>query len=518
MLADLLYQYWPYQIFKSVFFRGGLSFLSTYLIIVGAMPYMIRLFRRQGITSDFVAAPSGKGPYAGPKPIMGGGLLIVAIAISILLWVEWNQFILALLVILVAFGAVGAMDDVAKVRSRQRVDRGREERQTYTDKADGISGRIRLGAEVAIASVVVVGLYRYVDIDGHLVVPFIPLKWWFPYLPRYIFIPFMVLIIVAGANAVNLTDGMDSLATVPIITCTLFIAGADRQTYTDKADGISGRIRLGAEVAIASVVVVGLYRYVDIDGHLVVPFIPLKWWFPYLPRYIFIPFMVLIIVAGANAVNLTDGMDSLATVPIITCTLFIAGVAYVGADPDLAGRLKVPLLSPELRELVIVAAAVISAGLAFLQFNAPPAMITMGDMGALGLGSMFSAMFIFAKAELFLPLVGGVLVLTTLSIIVQRLFFKLMLRLKGREAAEKRRFFYRAPYHHHLQTLWTYSEQPPEITSVWVELQKKIGIRPPGTEDQLMRKENVDSRVVWRLHMISILMFVLALVVYFKVR
>ena len=167
---------------------------------------------------------------------------------------------------------------------------------------------------------------------------------------------------------------------------------------------------------------------------------------------------------------------------------------------------------------MIVSAAIISAGLAFLQFNAPPAMITMGDMGALALGSMFSAMFIFAKVKLFLPLVGGVLVLTTLSSIVQRVFFKLVLMTKGRKTAERYRFFYRAPYHHHLQNVWTYSEQPARITSVWVELQKKLGIHPPGTEDQLVRKENVDSRVVWRLHMLSILLFVLGLVVYFKVR
>jgi len=271
-------------------------------------------------------------------------------------------------------------------------------------------------------------------------------------------------------------------------------------------------------VAVATLVVVALYRLVDIDGHLVVPFIPLKWWFPYLPRYVFVPFMVLIIVAGANAVNLTDGMDSLATVPIITCTLFIAAVAYVGADPELARRLRLPLLSPELREMVIFAASVISAGLAFLRFNAPPAMITMGDMGALALGSTFSAMFIFAKAELFLPLVGGVLVLNTLSTIIQRGFFKIVLLLKGREVAERVRFFYRAPYHHHLQTLWSYTETPSRVVSAWVEIQKKFGIHPPGPEDLLPRQDNVDSRVIWRLHMTSILLFVLGMLVYFKVR
>ncbi len=418
MLADFFYSLWPYQIFKSVFFRGGISFLSTYWIIIAIMPAVIRLFRRKGITSDFVPASPAAMPYQGPKPIMGGGVLIVAILISCLLWVEWNQFIVALVVIMLSFGAIGAVDDVAKIRLRARVEKG----------------------EVS------------------------------------------------------------------------------KQDYADKADGISGRARLAAEVVVASVVVVGLYRFVDIDGHLVVPFIPLKWWFPYLPRYLFVPFMVLIIVAGANAVNLTDGMDSLATVPILTCTLFIAAVAYVGADPEFARRLRLPLLSPELRELVIFAATIISAGLAFLRFNAPPAMITMGDMGALALGSTFSAMFIFAKAELFLPLVGGVLVLTTLSTIIQRVFFKFVLALKGREAAERFRFFYRAPYHHHLQSLWAYSEKPSQVVSAWVEFQKKLGLQPPGSEDQLLRRENVDSRVIWRLNMTSILLFVLGLLVYFKVR
>jgi phospho-N-acetylmuramoyl-pentapeptide-transferase len=193
-------------------------------------------------------------------------------------------------------------------------------------------------------------------------------------------------------------------------------------------------------------------------------------------------------------------------------------VLYVGSDPDLFQRLKVPPLPADLKELVVLSAAVTSAGLAFLRFNAPPAMITMGDLGALALGSMISAMFIFAKAELFLPLVGGVFVLTTISTIIQRLFFKLMLARKGRPAAEKRRFFYRAPYHHHLQALWTYSEQERAVQSVWVEWLRRLGIRPPGVEDQLLRTGDVDSRVVWRVHMMSIWLLVFSLVVYFKVR
>ncbi len=418
MLADLLYALWPYQIFKSVFFRSGLAFLTTYWVIVATMPTLIRYFRATGVTSDFKRPEPGLKPYAGGKPIMGGGLLIVAILVSIVLWMEMNQFIVALLIIMVAFGVIGALDDLQKVMHRARVERGE----------------------------------------------------------------------------------------------------AEKKSYTDKADGISGTVRLGLEFLVAAVVVIGLYRLVAIDGHLVVPLIPLKWWYPYLPRYVFIPFMILIIVAGANAVNLTDGMDSLATVPIITCALFMAAVSYVGGEPELYQRLKLPPLPANLKELAVLSSAVISAGLAFLRFNAPPAMITMGDLGALSLGSMISAMFIFAKTELFLPLVGGVFVLTTISTIIQRLYFKLTLWRKGRAVAEKRRFFYRAPYHHHLQALWTYSEQERAVQSVWVRWLAKLGIRPPGVEDQLLRAGDVDSRVIWRMHMMSIWLLVLALLIYFKVR
>ena len=202
MIAEFLYSFWPYQIFKSVLFRGGMSFLTTYLVIVVLMPPMIKTFRQWGITSDFTVTVSDVRPYSGSKPIMGGGLLILAIIVSVVCWMEFNQFIVALLLILVAFGLIGTLDDISKVRNRRRIEQGREEKKSYTDKADGISGRFRLLLEFIVATVVVLGLYWYIEIDGHLVMPFIPLKWWYPYLPRYLFIPFMIIIIVAGANAV----------------------------------------------------------------------------------------------------------------------------------------------------------------------------------------------------------------------------------------------------------------------------------------------------------------------------
>lgn len=418
MLANLLYTLWPYQIFKSVFFRGGVAFLTTYFIIVVAMPPLIRVLRKKGFSGDFSQAAAANRPYTGGKPIMGGGLLIAGIVTAAVLWMEWNQFLVALVMILLAFAAIGAWDDLAKIRHRRRVEQGQ----------------------------------------------------------------------------------------------------AAKAAWSDKADGSSGWTRLAMEMLVALAVVVVLYRFVTIDGHLVVPFIPLKWWYPYLPRYLFIPFMVLIIVAGANAVNLTDGMDSLATVPILTCTLFAAAAAYVGSDPEWAARLRLPLLPPQLKEMVVMAAAFLAAGLAFLRFNAPPAMITLGDTGALALGSAVSAMFIFAKVELFLPIVGGVFVLTTLSTIIQRLYFKWVALTRGREEAKRRRFFYRAPYHHHLQAVWQFSEEKREITSVWETWLKRIGVQRPTVEDQLIRSEDVNSRVIWRIHMLSIWLVVAGLIIYFKVR
>ena len=418
MLAALLHSIWQYQLFESVVFRGGMAFLTAYLLIVWVMPMVIRSFRKRGITSDFITAPADTKPYTGAPPIMGGGVLIMGILIGALLWCNLNQYVVALLVIMLSFGIIGAVDDVAKVINKRRVESGHEARKTYSEKADGISGRWRLAAQFIISLLVVTGLYLFVDIDGHLVVPLVPLKTAYPYLPKFLFIPFMTIIIVGGANAVNLTDGMDSLATVPLMTCAMFV---------------------------------GL-------------------------------------------------------------------VAYIGGDPELASKLKIPILSHDIKELAVLSALVISAGVAFLKYNSPPALIYMGDMGALALGSMVSAMFIFVKAELFLPIVGGVFVFSVLSSIIQRAFFRFILWRKGRSTAERYRFFLRSPYHHHLQRLWTYSEKKQDIVSVWVIWQNKLGINPVPEENKLLTPQEVNSRVIWHMHLKSIWLFVLTLIIYFKVR
>ena len=418
MLAALLHSIWQYQIFKSVVFRGGMAFLTAYFLIVWVMPSVIRAFRKRGITSDFITTPADIKPYTGAPPIMGGGVLVMGILLGALLWCNLNQYVLALLVIMLLFGIIGAVDDIAKVINKRRVESGHEARKAFSEKADGISGRWRLIAQFAVSLLVVTGLYLFVDIDGHLTVPLIPLKTAYPYLPKYLFIPLMTIIIVGGANAVNLTDGMDSLATVPLMTCAMFV---------------------------------GL-------------------------------------------------------------------VAYIGGDPEFAARLKIPSLSHDIKELAVLSALVVSAGVAFLKYNSPPALIYMGDLGALALGSMVSTMFIFVKAELFLPIVGGVFVFSVLSSIIQRTFFRFIVWRKGRLTAERYRFFLRSPYHHHLQRLWTYSEKKQEVVSVWIMLQNKLGIDPVPEENKLLNPQEVNSRVIWHMHLKSIWLFVFTLIIYFKIR
>jgi phospho-N-acetylmuramoyl-pentapeptide-transferase len=154
----------------------------------------------------------------------------------------------------------------------------------------------------------------------------------------------------------------------------------------------------------------------------------------------FILLAVLVISGAGNAVNLTDGLDGLAIVPVMIAAATFGVIAYLSGNAKFAGYLQIHHV-PGTGELAVICGALIGAGLGFLWFNAPPAMIFMGDTGALALGGTLGTIAVAIKHEIVLAVVGGLFVLETLSVIIQVVSF----RLTGK------RVFKMAPLHHHFE-------------------------------------------------------------------
>ena len=157
-------------------------------------------------------------------------------------------------------------------------------------------------------------------------------------------------------------------------------------------------------------------------------------------EYLYIPFGAFVIVGAANSVNLTDGLDGLAIGPVMITALSFAFIAYFTGNFIFADYLKVPFIQGT-GELAIICAALIGSGLGFLWFNAPPAMVFMGDTGSLSVGSAIGSIAVATKHEIVLAIIGGLFVLETVSVIIQVFSFKLT----------GKRIFRMAPLHHHFE-------------------------------------------------------------------
>jgi phospho-N-acetylmuramoyl-pentapeptide-transferase len=223
-----------------------------------------------------------------------------------------------------------------------------------------------------------------------------------------------------------------------------------KQTHS----GVSGKSRLLVEAAIAALAcyfVVSLGR-TPFATSLTFPFfkeliLPLGWFF--------IVFGSFVIVGAGNAVNLTDGLDGLAIVPVIIAALSFGFVAYLAGNTVFADYLNIHYVAGT-GELAVLCGAVIGAGLGFLWFNAPPASIFMGDTGSLALGGLIGTIAVATKHEIVLAIVGGLFVLEAVSVIVQVLSFKLT----------GKRVFRMAPLHHHFeQKGWT---EPQIVIRFWI--------------------------------------------------
>lgn len=327
MLYNWLYSFADQITFLNVFryitFRSFVAFFSSFLLCLWWGPHFIRgLASRQLGQSIRTDGPQTHLKKAG-TPTMGGGLILLGLLVPALMWLDlWNPLVLASLVITLGFGGVGYVDDYLKVSKKN---------------TKGLPGKLRLLLEFAISGgtiALLIGFYQF-----------------------------------------------------------------------------------------STIVPVPFFKNIIID---------LGWWY--------IPFGSLVVVGAANAVNLTDGLDGLAIVPVIIAAGTLAIFAYVSGHANMAHYLQIPYLH-QAAELTPFAAMIMAAGLGFLWFNAYPAQVFMGDVGSLSLGGFLGAMAVFTHNELLLVVLGGVFVVEALSVILQVASFKMT----------GKRVFRMAPIHHHFE-------------------------------------------------------------------
>ena len=330
-----------FNLFRYITFRAGGAFMTA--LIFGFLfgpPLILVLRKRQGkgqpIRSD---GPEGHFSKAG-TPTMGGLLIVGALLTSTLLWARLdNPYVWLVLFVTVAFGLIGFADDYAKV-SKQNVK--------------GVSSKARLGLGFVIA--------------------FIAAYW-------------------AGLH--HPTELQYQLA-LPVFKDVLVNMG-----------------------------------------------------------FLFIPFAMFVIVGEANAVNLTDGLDGLAIMPVMIASAALGVIAYTVGRVDFTDYLGLHYV-PGTGEILIFVAGLVGGGLGFLWYNAPPAAVFMGDTGSLALGGALGAIAVATKHELVLGIVGGLFVVEALSVIIQVLYFK----------RTGKRVFLMAPIHHHYEKKgWA---EPQIVIRFWI--------------------------------------------------
>ena len=264
-----------------------------------------------------------------------------------------------------------------------------------------------------------------------------------------------LLILIAAIGSVLLwTD----LGSTYVWGCLIVTAGFGLIGFLDDYDkvkkanhaGLKGRTRLVLEFIVAAFATWLMIRYSGTELHL--PFVnhsvaDLGWFY--------IPFGAFVIVAFGNAVNLTDGLDGLATMPVIIASLAFLIITYVVGNAKFAGYLGVPHV-PGAGDLTVLCLAIVGAGLAFLWFNAPPAAVFMGDTGSLALGGALGAIAVATHHEFVLAIVGGLFVVEALSVVIQVAVYK----------RTGKRVFLMAPIHHHFEHIgWS---EPTIVIRFWI--------------------------------------------------
>ena len=311
-------------------FRAGATLMTALIIGLVIGPRFIAMLRvRQGKGQPI--REDGPQTHLAKRgtPTMGGLMILISLSLSVLIWMDLsNPFIWACLAVTLGFGLIGFLDDYDKVSKASH---------------KGVSGKVRLLLEFAIA-----GVASFIVVNE---------------VNTFLYVPF----------------------------------------FND----------IGIEL--------GVFYYA---------------------------FAAFVIVGAGNAVNLTDGLDGLATMPVIIAAGTFALIAYLVGRVDYSDYLGIPYVEGA-GELAIFCAAIMGAGLAFLWFNAPPAAVFMGDTGSLALGGALGAIAVATNHEVVLAIVGGLFVFEALSVIIQVVWFK----------RTGKRVFRMAPIHHHFEQLgWSESK------------------------------------------------------------
>lgn len=219
--------------------------------------------------------------------------------------------------------------------------------------------------------------------------------------------------------------------------------------------GVPGKVKMLVQLLISVVAGVWIQSVApqDYHSHIAMPFLKdfllnLGWFY--------IPFIAFVLVGSSNAVNLTDGLDGLAIVPVIIASACFASIAYLVGNIKFAHYLQVTYVEYS-AELAVFCAAIIGSGIGFLWYNAQPAEIMMGDVGSLSLGGAIGIVGVITKHEITLAIIGGLFVIEALSVIIQVYYFRF---------SNGKRFFKMAPIHHHFEKCgWSESKV---VTRFWI--------------------------------------------------
>lgn len=365
-MLELLTQYSEssqfFNLFNYITFRtGGAMFTAMILAFAIGAPFIAWLRKKQGkgqpIRED---GPQGHLLTKKGTPTMGGLIILISLGISSLLWADLdNPYVWSVLIVTIGFGAIGFVDDFAKVTKQHH---------------GGLSAKLRLLFEFSIAAVAAIAM--------------LAAEW-------IATTPGQTHDIMGFWNALWAGDPITAIA-LP------FFQGWGIQ-------------------------ILGLYAI----------------------------FAMVVIVGFGNAVNLTDGLDGLAIVPVMIAAGTFGVICYLVGRVDYSDYLGIPHVAG-VGELSTILGALLGASLGFLWYNAPPARVFMGDTGSLALGGLLGAVAVATKHELVLVIVGGLFVLETLSVMIQVAVFK----------RTGKRLFLMAPIHHHFEKLgW---QEPTIVIRFWI--------------------------------------------------